>query len=168
MSFNRLARSGLSAMRAARPSMPLARVPRRTYADAVDTLKLSLTLPHQTIYKATGVTQVNIPAASGDMGVLSNHVPSIEQLRPGLIEIVEENGSTKQLFTAGGFAVMQPNNEFSINSSEIFGLEEFSAENIRALIAESQKTASGNGSEQDIAEAKVELEVLETLQSLVK
>ena len=47
MSFNRLARSGLSAMRAARPSMPLARVPRRTYADAVDTLKLSLTLPHQ-------------------------------------------------------------------------------------------------------------------------
>jgi F-type H+-transporting ATPase subunit delta len=33
------------------------------------------------------------------MGVLSNHVPSIEQLKPGLIEIVEENGSTKQLFS---------------------------------------------------------------------
>jgi hypothetical protein len=47
MSFNRLARSGLSAMRAARPSMPIARVPKRTYADAAETLKLSLTLPHQ-------------------------------------------------------------------------------------------------------------------------
>jgi F0F1-type ATP synthase epsilon subunit len=44
-------------------------------------------------------TQVNIPAASGEMGVLSNHVPSIEQLKPGLIEIVEENGSSKQLFS---------------------------------------------------------------------
>jgi len=32
------------------------------------------------------------------MGVLANHVPSIEQLKPGLVEIVEEGGSTKQYF----------------------------------------------------------------------
>lgn len=32
------------------------------------------------------------------MGVLANHVPSIEQLKPGLIEIVEESGSSKQFF----------------------------------------------------------------------
>ena len=43
-------------------------------------------------------TQVNIPAASGEMGVLANHVPSIEQLKPGLVEIVEEGGATKQYF----------------------------------------------------------------------
>jgi F0F1-type ATP synthase epsilon subunit len=43
-------------------------------------------------------TQVNIPAASGEMGVLANHVPSIEQLKPGLVEILEEGGATKQYF----------------------------------------------------------------------
>lgn len=32
------------------------------------------------------------------MGVLANHVPSIEQLKPGLIEIIEENGGSKQFF----------------------------------------------------------------------
>lgn len=32
------------------------------------------------------------------MGVLANHVPSIEQLKPGLVEVVEENGSSKQFF----------------------------------------------------------------------
>lgn len=42
--------------------------------------------------------QVNIPAESGEMGVLANHVPSIEQLKPGLIEVIEESGSTKQFF----------------------------------------------------------------------
>ena len=42
--------------------------------------------------------QVNIPAESGEMGVLANHVPSIEQLRPGLVEIIEESGGSKQFF----------------------------------------------------------------------
>jgi F-type H+-transporting ATPase subunit delta len=42
--------------------------------------------------------QVNIPAESGEMGVLANHVPSIEQLKPGLIEIIEESGGSKQFF----------------------------------------------------------------------
>lgn len=42
--------------------------------------------------------QVNVPAESGDMGILANHVPSIEQLRPGLIEIIEESGGSKQFF----------------------------------------------------------------------
>ena len=32
------------------------------------------------------------------MGVLANHVPSIEQLKPGLVEIIEESGGSKQFF----------------------------------------------------------------------
>lgn len=42
--------------------------------------------------------QVNIPAESGEMGILAQHVPSIEQLKPGLIEIIEESGGNKQFF----------------------------------------------------------------------
>lgn len=47
----------------------------------------------------------------------------------------------------------------SINAIEGYPLEDFSAEAVRAGIAEAQKVASGSGSEQDIAEAKIELEV---------
>lgn len=32
------------------------------------------------------------------MGVLPNHVPSIEQLKPGLLEVMEESGGSKQFF----------------------------------------------------------------------
>ena len=42
--------------------------------------------------------QVNIPAESGEMGILANHVPAIEQLKPGLVEIIEEAGASKQYF----------------------------------------------------------------------
>jgi len=54
---------------------------------------------------------------------------------------------------------VQPNSELSINAVEGYPLEDFSAEAVRSQIAEAQKIAGGSGSEQDIAEAKIELEV---------
>ena len=47
---------------------------------------------------AMNSVQVNIPAESGEMGVLASHVPSIEQLKPGLVEVIEEAGGSKQFF----------------------------------------------------------------------
>ncbi|RFU71973.1 f1f0 atp synthase delta chain mitochondrial precursor [Trichoderma arundinaceum] len=135
---------------------------------SMDVLDANYRNASQSIYKSQDVVQVNIPAESGEMGVLANHVPSIEQLKPGLVEVVEESGPAKQFFLSGGFASVQPNSVMSINAPEAYPLEDFSAEAIRAGIAEAQKVASGNGSEQDIAEAKIELEILETLAAHVK
>ncbi|CAP68476.1 uncharacterized protein PODANS_7_2170 [Podospora anserina S mat+] len=164
MNSLRIARAAIRA----RPALLRAPVQRRGYAEAVsDKIKLSLSLPHQAVYKSQDVVQVNIPAESGEMGVLANHVPSIEQLKPGVVEIIEESGN-KQFFLSGGFAVVQPNSVLSINAVEGFPLEDFSAEAVRSQIAEAQKVASGSGSEQEIAEAKIELEVLETLQAHLK
>ncbi|EAS33775.1 ATP synthase subunit delta, mitochondrial [Coccidioides immitis RS] len=162
------ARFARSALRA-RPAAFRLPIQQRTYAQAVsDKLRLSLVLPHETIYKSADVVQVNIAAESGDMGILSSHVPSIEQLRPGLIEIIEESGQTKKFFLAGGFAVVQPDSNLSINAVEGFALEDFSADAVKSQIGEAQRIAAGSGSEQDIAEAKVELEVLESLQAAMK
>ncbi|KAI8232246.1 hypothetical protein K4K55_005748 [Colletotrichum sp. SAR 10_96] len=151
MNSLRIARAALRA----RPAAIRAPLQRRTYADAI---KLSLSLPHQSIYSSKDVVQVNIPADSGEMGVLANHVPSIEQLKPGLVEVVEESGPSKQFFLSGGFAVVQPNSVLSINATEGYPIEDFSAEAVKSQIAEAQKVANGSGSEQDIAEAKIELE----------
>jgi F-type H+-transporting ATPase subunit delta len=49
----------------------------------------------QAIFSSQDVVQVNIPAESGDMGILSNHVPSIEPLRPGVVEVIENSGAQK-------------------------------------------------------------------------
>jgi F-type H+-transporting ATPase subunit delta len=52
----------------------------------------------QAIFTSTDVVQVNLSAATGDMGILANHVPSIEPLRPGLVEVIESAGSSKKWF----------------------------------------------------------------------
>ena len=60
---------------------------------------------------------------------------------------------------SGGFAIDQPNSVLSINAVEGYALEEFSSDAVKSQINEASKIASGSGSEQDIAEAKIELEV---------
>jgi len=60
---------------------------------------------------------------------------------------------------SGGFATVQPGSVLSINAVEGYPLEDFSAENVRNQITEAQKIAAGSGSEQDKAEANIELEV---------
>jgi hypothetical protein len=60
---------------------------------------------------------------------------------------------------SGGFASVQPNSRLDINAVEGYALEDFSEEAVKSQISEASKIASGSGSEQDIAEAKIELEV---------
>lgn len=54
----------------------------------------------QAIFSSQEVTQVNIAAVSGDMGILANHVPAIEPLKPGVIEVIESAGQSKKWFGA--------------------------------------------------------------------
>ncbi|KAJ8486865.1 hypothetical protein ONZ45_g8068 [Pleurotus djamor] len=139
---------------------------RRGYAEVSDKIKLSLVLPHQAIFTSTEVVQVNISAATGDMGILANHVPSIEPLRPGVVEVIESSGS-KKWFVSGGFATVHPGNKLTINVVEAAPLEEFSVEAIRNNLQEALRVASGNGSEEDKLEARIEADVYEALQHAV-
>ena len=66
---------------------------------------------------------------------------------------------TPTLLVSGGFAVVQPDSQLSINAVEAFPLDSFSLDSIKAQLSEAQRIAGGSGSEQDIAEAKIEIEV---------
>jgi F-type H+-transporting ATPase subunit delta len=111
-------------------------------------------------------TQVNLPTTAGDMGILANHVPTIQQLRPGIIEIIDGAGA-KQFFVSGGFATVTEGSSLAINAGEAFPVEDLSGEAVRRLTTEAQKNASS--SDEAVAlEAKIELEVLEALSAVAK
>ncbi|KAF9586449.1 delta subunit of the central stalk of mitochondrial F1F0 ATP synthase, atp16 [Lunasporangiospora selenospora] len=140
----------------------------RSYATeaAAAGLRLTFAVPHQTLFKNVAVSQVNIAAVSGDMGILASHVPSIEQLRPGIIEVLE-GANSKKFFVSGGFATMNPDSTLNINAVEAFPVEEFSIEAIRQNLAEAQRLANAGATEEEKIAAKIEVEVLEALQSAV-
>ena len=92
------------------------------------------------------MTQVNITTATGDMGILANHIPSIEVLQPGVVEVIESRNVSKwfgetifpslqnllsnSLFAqvSGGSTTVCPNNKLTINAVEAAPLEAFSIE----------------------------------------
>ncbi|SPO21777.1 probable ATP synthase delta chain precursor, mitochondrial [Ustilago trichophora] len=155
-----------SALRATKAPSPLSQLgARRGYAEAVsDKLKLSFILPHEAIYNSTEVTQVNIASSTGDMGILASHVPAVEELRPGVLEVVESSG-TKKWFVSGGFATVHPNNKLVVNAIEAYPLENFSAEAVRSALSEAQRVASSSSSAEAKAEAEIEIEVYTALQA---
>ncbi|MDX2028749.1 MAG: ATP synthase F1 subunit epsilon [Alphaproteobacteria bacterium] len=52
------------------------------------------------------VALVTVPGGEGDFGVLAGHAPLIASVRPGIIEVFEQEGSaaSDRIFVAGGFA----------------------------------------------------------------
>ena len=50
-------------------------------------LTLNFYVPHNVEFDAAEVEQVQVPATSGDMGVLPGHVPTVVQMRPGVVAV---------------------------------------------------------------------------------
>jgi F-type H+-transporting ATPase subunit delta len=95
------------------------------------------------------------------MGILANHVPIVEQLKPGVVEVLEGTTSSK-FFVSGGFVSVLPDSKISITSVEAFSLDSFDASTVKTLLAEAQKNAASSD-EKIAAEASIEVEVLEAL-----
>ncbi|CAE6434610.1 unnamed protein product [Rhizoctonia solani] len=163
--FIRTAAGSIRAATARSAVRQTAYIQRRSYADAAsDTLKLSLVLPHQSIFTSANVVQVNIAAESGDMGILANHVPTVEPLRPGVVEVIETGSGSKKWFVSSGFATVHPNNTLTINAIEGAPLEDISPEAVRTNLAEALRVVGGSASDAEKAEARIEADVYEAIQ----
>jgi F-type H+-transporting ATPase subunit epsilon len=68
-------------------------------------IKFELVSPEKLII-SRDVAMVTVPGSEGDYSVLAGHAPIITTVRPGVIDVYEnENGQpNERLFVAGGFA----------------------------------------------------------------
>tara|TARA_B100000945_G_scaffold296459_1_gene274747 strand:- start:8010 stop:8399 length:390 start_codon:yes stop_codon:yes gene_type:complete len=87
------------------------------------------------------VSSVIIPAYEGEMTILSNHIPLITFLKPGIIQI-DEN-SEKKYFVEDGTVEFSENN-LIILSPTIIGLKNLSKKKIDKILEESKYKLSKN------------------------
>jgi F-type H+-transporting ATPase subunit epsilon len=63
----------------------------------------NLVSPEKLLF-SSDVTQVDLPGAEGDFGVLAGHAPIVATLRPGILVIHGEAGEELKIVVNGGFA----------------------------------------------------------------
>ena len=66
------------------------------------TFSFELVSPERQLFSGA-VTQVVVPGADGDFGILAGHAPFVSSIRPGILTIFGE-GQPKRLYIRGGFA----------------------------------------------------------------
>tara|TARA_B110000444_G_C18328811_1_gene361903 strand:+ start:129 stop:521 length:393 start_codon:yes stop_codon:yes gene_type:complete len=78
-------------------------------------IKLEIISPDQTIFKSE-VSQVIIPAFEGLMTILKDHIPLITFLRPGIIEVINDN-NIEAFYIEEGTVEFSKNNLLILSST---------------------------------------------------
>ncbi|KAF8117163.1 hypothetical protein N665_0012s0167 [Sinapis alba] len=133
--------------------------PRPSTASSIPTkLTVNFVLPYASELSGKEVDMVIIPATTGQMGVLPGHVPTIAELKPGIMS-VHEGTDIKKYFVSSGFAFLHANSVADIIAVEAVPLENIDANQVQKGLAEfTQKLASAT-TDLEKAEAQIGVEV---------
>ena len=107
------------------------------------TFHFDLVSPEKLLFSSQ-VTQVDLPGAEGDFGVLAEHAPIVSTLRPGILVIYREAGEQLEVVVNGGFAEVGPAG-LTVLADTAVPLDEFDL----AVLAEAIKNT-----EEDVTDTK--------------
>jgi F-type H+-transporting ATPase subunit delta len=78
-----------------------------------------------------------IPAISGDFGVMPGHVPTVAELRPGIVAVHNTlDKDVEKYFVSGGFAVAHADSSVEVTVVEAANVEDLDPAAIKTGLAE--------------------------------
>lgn len=126
-------------------------------------------LQPQFINKLKNVCQVDmvmVPATTGQMGVLPGHVPTIAELKPGVLSVHEGSDVTKY-FVSSGFAFIHANSVADIVAVEAVPIDQIDASLVQKGLAEFTQKLSSATTDLEKAEAQIGVDVHSALNSAI-
>ena len=100
-----------------------------------DNITVEIITPEKSILKSEAI-EVTIPSYEGQMGILKDHIPLITFLRPGFINI--KNQDEKKYFVEEGTVEFSENN-LLILTSTVIDLSNYDKKYIENLLKETEK-----------------------------
>jgi F-type H+-transporting ATPase subunit epsilon len=101
-----------------------------------ETLRLEVVTPSRRVLKSRA-SEVRIPGALGELGVLPGHTPLLTSLGTGEVIWIDGN-TTGRLVVQGGFAEVQPD-AVTVLASTAETVDEIDVENARTTLAEARE-----------------------------
>ncbi len=102
-------------------------------------LHFELVSPEKLVFSGE-VTQVDLPGAEGDFGVLEGHAPLVTTLRPGIMTVYA-GGNAQRIVVLGGFAEVSDKG-LTVLADTADAVKDFDRAVIAARIAELEQQAT--------------------------
>ncbi|OWM88310.1 ATP synthase subunit delta', mitochondrial [Punica granatum] len=127
-------------------------------------ITVNFVLPYASELATKEVDMVIIPATTGQMGVLPGHVPTIAELKPGILSVHEGNDVTKY-FLSSGFAFIHANSVADIIAVEAVPVDRIDQNSVQKGLAEFTQKVNSASTDLEKAEAQIGVDVHSALNS---
>ena len=126
-------------------------------------MQVDIVTPEKVLFSEKDISMVTIPGIEGQMGILDDHLPVVTFLRPGVINI--EQNENRYFFTTGGVVDFK-NNSLSILCQEVFDIKDLSDDQINKLKERANKKIEDtNSTDHDIFISNAMIDELNLLQA---
>ncbi len=128
------------------------------------TFHFDLVSPEKLLFSGE-VTQVDVPGAEGDFGVLAHHAPLVATLRPGIMTIFEPNRQIRAV-VSGGFAEVSEKG-LTVLADMAVPIEDFDTAKLAAAIKDAEEDVADAADDAARDKLKRKLDQLKALQAVV-
>ena len=126
-----------------------------------DVFQFELVAPEKLIF-SDDIEFVVVPGAEGDFGVLPGHALLLSTVRPGIIEIFENDKPKERFFVAGGFAEVTPE-RCTVLSTESVNLDDIDEAGARQRLEEAERDLSHASTDGEREKGEKAVQVAEAL-----
>ena len=90
------------------------------------------------------VSYLSVTGEEGDLGIMHGHTPLLTPIKPGMVQLVKQNGDEEVIYISGGFLEVQPNGVTVLADTAIRGQDIDEAKAEEAKRAAEEKMSSSN------------------------
>jgi len=117
-------------------------------------LKFKIVTPEKVIYE-NEIFQVTVPTMSGEITILSNHIPLVSVLKAGELKIKDKNGE-HHIAISGGFLEVKANSEIIILADHAERAEEIDVHKAEEARQRAEEQMKNIKNVQDVDFAKLQ------------
>ncbi|XP_041912052.1 ATP synthase subunit delta, mitochondrial [Alosa sapidissima] len=138
----------------------------RFYADApggAPQMSFTFASPTQVFFQNASVKQVDVPTLTGAFGILPAHVPTLQVLRPGVVTIYSDDGSSAKYFVSSGSVTVNADSSVQLLAEEAVTLDSLDLPSAKANLEKAQADLLGVSDEAARAEIQIAVEANEAI-----
>lgn len=128
-------------------------------------LHFELVSPSRLLFSGD-VASVTIPGTEGEMGIFPGHAPILSTLKPGVVTVYKDGGSTDRIFVRGGMVEVNPAG-LTLLAEVAIPMSELNADALSKQIMDAEEDVADAKSDEARRKASETLEHLKAMRSVI-